>query len=187
MNSGGCAILIRKDILGPSTSTEHEEIFLGRHLVRIRHLDCSCTVVYLHYLHYQPNGSLQELRLRLRAAAARWPTCPDGVGFLVGATSTFAIQMREDSTLAARPSAMATLAVQLPSSPPSPALWKLRSLTSHGRTKDVMFPPTRVPASTAFSSIFRLLSCVTSSAILRPLGPLVRTLCPVTTCLSGPR
>ena len=60
----------------------HEEIFLGRdHFVRIGHLDCSCTVINLHY---QPESPQQELRRRLRAAAAPWPTYRDGIGFLVG-------------------------------------------------------------------------------------------------------
>ena len=82
VHSRGSVILIRKDILGPGTTIEHEEIFPGGdHLVRFRQLDCSCTVINLHY---QPEGTLQELRQRLRAAAAMWPTYPDGVGFLVG-------------------------------------------------------------------------------------------------------
>ena len=49
--------------------------------MRIRHLDCGCTVINLHN---QPEGTLQELRRRLRAAAALWPAYPDCVGFLVG-------------------------------------------------------------------------------------------------------
>ena len=80
--SGGSVILIRTQILGRGTSIEHEENFPGRdHVVRIRQLDCNCTIIELHY---QPDGTLQELRQLLRAAAARWPTYPDGLGFLVG-------------------------------------------------------------------------------------------------------
>ena len=72
VNCGGSAILVRKDILGPGTSFKHEDIFPGRdHLVRIRQLDCNCTVTNLHH---QSGGTLQELRQRLRAAASRWPT-----------------------------------------------------------------------------------------------------------------
>ena len=74
--------MIRKDILGHATSVEHEENFPGRdHLVRLQQLDCNCTVMNLHD---QPDHTLQDLRKRLRAAAARWPTYPDGTGFFVG-------------------------------------------------------------------------------------------------------
>ena len=49
VNSGGSVILARNGILGFGTTVEHEEIFLGRdHLVRIRQLDWSCTVINLH-------------------------------------------------------------------------------------------------------------------------------------------
>ena len=82
VNSGGSVILTRNDIFGSGTTVEHEDTFPGRdHLVRIRQLDCSCTVITFHY---QPEGTLQELRRRLRAAAALWPTYTDGMGFLVG-------------------------------------------------------------------------------------------------------
>ena len=82
VNSGRSVIFARFDILGTGTTIEHEDIFPGRdHLLRIRHLDCSCTVINLHY---QPEGTLQELRRRLRAAAALWPTYTYGIGFLVG-------------------------------------------------------------------------------------------------------
>ena len=67
VNSGGSVILARKDILGPGTTVDQKEIFPARdYLVRIRQIDCSCTVINLHY---QPEGTLQELRRRLRAAA----------------------------------------------------------------------------------------------------------------------
>ena len=81
VNSGGSVILIWKDILGPGTSIEHEEIIAGGdHIVRIREFDCNCTVINLHC---QPDEPSRELRLRLRAAAARWPTFLDGIGFFV--------------------------------------------------------------------------------------------------------
>ena len=50
------------------------------HFVRFRHLDCYCAVINLNY---QPERTLQELRQRLRAAAALWPMYPDNCGFLV--------------------------------------------------------------------------------------------------------
>ena len=82
VNSGGSVILARNGISGPNTTIEHEEIFPGRdHLIRIRQLDCCCTVINLHY---QPEGTLQELHRRFRGASARWPAYPDGEGFLVG-------------------------------------------------------------------------------------------------------
>ena len=51
------------------------------HLVRLQQLDCKSTIINLHD---QPDDTLKELRKRLRAAAARWPTYPDGIDFLVG-------------------------------------------------------------------------------------------------------
>ena len=54
--------LARFDLLGPETTVEQKFDFPGRdHLVRVRHLDCSCTV---NTLHYQPKCTLQELRRR---------------------------------------------------------------------------------------------------------------------------
>ena len=82
VNSGGSVILARTDTFGLVTMIEQEETFPGRdHLVRIWQVGDSCTVINLHY---QPEGTLQELRRRLRAAAALWPTHPDGAGNLVG-------------------------------------------------------------------------------------------------------
>ena len=54
--------------------------------IRIRQRDRSCTIINLHY---QPEGSLQELRRRLRAAAAVWCNYPEGKGFLVGHFNIF--------------------------------------------------------------------------------------------------
>ena len=56
------------------------------HLERIRQRDRSCTIINLHY---QPEGSLQELRRRLRAAAAVWSDFPERKGFLVGHFNIF--------------------------------------------------------------------------------------------------
>ena len=81
--------------------------------MRIRQLDCSCTVITFHY---QSEGTLHELRRRLRAAAALWPTYPImWVSSLV--TSTFVTQPRVGSNLVTRPSAMVMLAALPPSSP----------------------------------------------------------------------
>ena len=83
VNSGVSVILARFDIsLDQVLRWNTKKFCLGRdHLVRIRHLDCSCRVINLHD---HPDCTLQELRLRLRAAAALWPTFLDGIGFLVG-------------------------------------------------------------------------------------------------------
>ena len=82
VNAGGSVFLALRGILGPNAIFEHEEIFPGRdHLVRIRQRDRSWTIIDLHY---QPEDSLQELRRRLRAAAAVWFNYPEGKGFLVG-------------------------------------------------------------------------------------------------------
>ena len=168
-------------MFGHGTSIQHEEIFLERdHLVRVRQMDCSCTVINLHY---QPEGTFQELRQRLRAALARWPTLMVWVSSFV--TSIFVILLKDRSILTARPSVMAT-PIALPlSSPPSPAPWKLHDLTSHGRTKGVMAPSTHYPASTACSSIFRWLSFATSAIIPIPLGPSVTNPNQVTISLFG--
>ena len=59
VKSGGFVILIRKDIVGPGTSIEHEDFFPGRdYLVRLQQLDCNCTVMNLHD---QPDDTLQRL------------------------------------------------------------------------------------------------------------------------------
>ena len=53
--------------MGLVSTIEHEEIVPGRdHFVRIRQLDCSCTVIKVINLHNQLEGTLQELRRRLR-------------------------------------------------------------------------------------------------------------------------
>ena len=92
------------------------------HLIRIRQLDCCCTVVNFHY---QPQGFFQELRRRLCDAAARWPAYRDGVGFPTSAT-----QPRAGSTPAQGPSVVVTIVVPPPSLPPSHVIFsRLKSLT----------------------------------------------------------
>ena len=132
MNFGGSVLFLAIDILGPDSTIEHVENFPGRdNLVRIRQLDCSCTTMNAHY---QPEGTLQELRRRLRAVAALWPSNANGVGFLVG------------------PSMMGIQVAPLSSLPPSLALWKALSLTLRARTRGVMVKSTRYPVLIAFSS-----------------------------------
>ena len=82
VNAGGSVTLARRGILGPNSIFEHEENFPGRDHLR----DRSCTIINLHY---QPEGSLHELRRRLRAAAAVWSNYPEGKGFLVGHCNIF--------------------------------------------------------------------------------------------------
>ena len=125
-------ILIRKSILGPATAIVREEIFPGRdHLVRIRQIDCSSTTINDHF---QPEGTLPEIRRRLRAEAASWPAYPDFVGCLLG---DFNICDRDEGRLNSRnPTLSNGDAVMLPpSSPASLTPWKLLSPTSRAKTR----------------------------------------------------
>ena len=176
MNCEGSAILIRKDILGPGTSFKHENIFPGRdHLVRIRQLDWNCTVINLHH---QSGGTLQELRQRLRAAAARWPTYPDGIGFFVRSGWGTFNPCSQSSAMVTKGTLLTLLAAFSRSV-------EIAQSHSRGRTKGAMVPFTRFPAMTASLSTCQWSSCATSSTIPVLLGLSVTILCPVTTDLSG--
>ena len=179
--SHSTVIWARNGIHKPGTTVEHEEIYPGRdHLVRTRQMDCSCTVINLHY---QPEGTLQEEpRRRLRAAAALWPTYPDGVGFSL-ATSIFATQPRVGSIPATRDGDTSRTAALLAAFPRS--VVENAQLFFPRKTMGVTAPSTRCLALLAFSSIFRWLSCVISSAVPTRSGPLVISRYPAITSLSG--
>ena len=124
VNSGGSDLFLAIDILGPDSTIEHVEKIPGRdHLVRIRQLDCSCTIMNVHS---QPAAT--ACCGSLVAIPRRW------CGFLVG------------------PLVMAIQVAPLSSLPPSLALWKSLSLTLRARTRGVMVQSTRYPVLIAFLS-----------------------------------
>ena len=96
---------------------------------------------------------MQELRRRLRAAAALWPSYADGVGFLVG---DFNICDPDEGRVTSRNWTFSEgdTVAPLSSLPPSRALWKSLSPTSRARMRGVTALSTRFHVLIAFSSIF---------------------------------
>ena len=125
---------VSQKYFGPGTMIDHEERFHGRdHLVRIRQSDCCCTIMNVHF---QPEGFLKELCRRQNFAATSCQPTPT-VWVLSWVTSISVTLMKEDSTHGTRPSVTRTPAEPPPSSPPSPAQWKLLS-PRFTRTKSEM-------------------------------------------------
>ena len=94
---------------------------LDETLIRIRFHDCSCAIINMRY---QPELIVQDLRQRLRAAAALWPTHPGGIG---AGDFNICDQLRAASILVPRLSATTMSAVLLPALPPSLAPSRLPS------------------------------------------------------------
>ena len=85
VNAGGSARLIRKALLQGGSVLQHEITRTGRDQETTR---LESRLLMIAIVHFEPNSTLRDRRVRLRTIHERWPRYLVGVGILIGDFST---------------------------------------------------------------------------------------------------